>query len=305
MIRTKDIEKIIALTLASAYVEGDKPASLMIVSERPESGKTDMVQMFSENTGIVVLSDVTAFALWRDFYKEITARKIKHIIIPEFLAPLTRSSAIDNLIATFQMMIEEGLTEIHTGFLPSIKFDTPISIGLIICMPRNAYVRHKLSWETSGFLSRFLVATYSYDKDTIEAIFKSIIQRQYFEKSKIKFAFTSATIEIPVPIAEMCRGLAESITSKSRQEGKLYGFRELKNILRFIASNVIIERANGSKRTVATKDDFDEVSRLSYLFNENFNHIKSDNPIYDTEIPTIDNSIGESKVVYNNLHVNT
>lgn len=275
MIRTKDLEKLVALTLASAYVKGEKPASLMIISERPESGKTDIVNKFHGNTGVIVLSDVTAHALWRDFYKPISAGEVKHIIIPEFLAPLSRSSAIDSLIATFQVMIEEGLTEIHTGFLPPIKFPKPISIGLIICMPRDAYKQHKVGWETSGFLSRFMVATYKYDDDTVSAIFKSIVEREYFKEAGIKFDFKPANIRISNKIAEGCRVLASSIVEQARKDGKLYGFRELKNILRFVASNVILESAvTGCSRLRATDKDFDEIVRISYLLNEQHNALK-------------------------------
>lgn len=271
MIHIADLAKVVALTLASAYVKGEKPASLMIVSDRPESGKTELVKKFSELTGVAVLSDVTAYALWRDFHKQILNGEIRHFIIPEFLAPISRSASVASFIATMQMMIEEGLSEIHTGFLEPIILPTPVTIGLIICMPRSCYGVHKMEWDISGFLSRFIVATYKYDDETIDAIFQSIVERQYLQEGKLNLHFTEATIEIPLAIALKCRKLAETITDKARKDGRLYGFRELKNILRFVASNVIVDRANGSDRTVANDADFDEIYRISYLFNEQFN----------------------------------
>lgn len=273
MIHTADIEKVIALTLASGYVEGEKPVSLMIVSDRPESGKTDIVKQFNEVAKIAVISDMTAYALWRDFKDRIAEGEVKHFIIPEFLAPLSRKSSVDSFIATLQMLIEEGLTEIHTGFLKPMVFDTPVTIGVIVCMPSSTFQANRLGWDISGFLSRFVLATYRYDDDTIESIFDSIVKQEYLKEAKQELTFETASITIPLPIAEKCRNLAVGITAKAREDGKCYGFREFKNILRFVSSMVILDRSNGATRRIATEADFTEVARLSYLFNEEFNAI--------------------------------
>lgn len=282
MIHTKDLEKIVLLALASAYLINDKPASLMIVSERPESGKTELVRKFGKNKGIVMLSDVTAFSMWRDLHDEIEKGKIKHIIIPEFLAPLSRRTSLDSLIATFQMMIEEGLTEIHSGFLKeAIKFSRPIVVGLIVCMPLNAYAANKPNWEMLGFLSRFLLVTYKYDGHTIDAIFDNIMEEEHYQQEDKESDFNPAMVNIPRPIAEKCLALSTSITQQARNEGKLYGFRELKNIKRLVRANALLKATENkykdtgaSDRLTATEEDFNEISRLSYLFNEDFNALR-------------------------------
>lgn len=273
MVHTADIEKVIALTLASAYVEGEKPVSLMLVSDRPESGKTDIIKQFSETESIKVISDLTAYALWRDFQMPISKGEIKHFIIPEFLAPISRATTVNSFIATLQMLIEEGLTEIHTGFLKPMTFDTPMTIGVIACMPRNTFQANRLNWDVSGFLSRFVLATYRYNDHTVASIFDSIVKRDYLAEIKQHLKFKPATITVPTPIAEKCRVLAENITAQARKDGKCYGFRELKNILRFVAAMVILDRTEGATRLVVTEADFTEVARLSYLFNEEFNAI--------------------------------
>lgn len=273
MINTSDIEKVIALTLASAYVKGDKPVSLMIVSDRPESGKTDIIKQFSGTKGIAVISDMTAYALWRDFGTAIRQGTIKHFIIPEFLAPISRTSTVDSFIATLQMMIEEGLTEIHTGFLKPITFDAPITIGLIVCMPRNAFRANRNNWDVSGFLSRFVLATYRYDDDTVVSIINSIVGMEYLQELKIHLNFEVASISTPVAIAEKCRVLSDELTAQARKDGKCYGFRALKNALRFVSAMVILERATGSDRLEVNEADFKEVAKLSYLLNEEFNAV--------------------------------
>lgn len=275
MIHTQDLEKIIALVLYSAYVEGEKAVSAIIVSDRPESGKTEVVNKFYGNRGLIYLSDVTAFALWRDFHKEIASGEVKHLIVPEFLAPLSRKGeTVASFIATLQMLVEEGIMEIHTGFLEAIKLKAPASLGAILCLPRREFVARRQGWELSGFLSRFLVVSYSYDKDTVDAIFKSIANRDYMGSSKIKLVFPEKRvgIELPRKIAELASEFTLTQTELLRKKGRGYGFRELKNMLRLLCANVLLENAqDGGERVSVNLSDYKEVERLSYLINEEFN----------------------------------
>lgn len=280
MINTNDLERLISLTLASAYVKGEKPISLMMVSDRPESGKTTLANKFIENKRLAYLSDITAYAMWRDFAKEIEAGDIKHFIIPEFLAPLSRTpSTVASFVATLQMLIEEGIMEIHTGFLEPMKLAAPTTIGAIVCLPRNSFDVHRFSWEMSGFLSRFMVVTYKYNDATIEKIFDSIMNREYFAETKISLSFPdkASSISIPKDIALKARALSHKASEKARQDGKLYGFRELKNIMCLLAANVVLENMqSGNNRTKVNQSDYQIVEHLSYYLNEDFNALRDE-----------------------------
>lgn len=281
MIQTQDLEKIVALTLYSSYVADDKPISLMIISDRPEAGKTEIVSKFYGNTGTAFLSDVTAYALFRDFKTQLQNGTLRHIVIPEFLAPLSRKAeTVNSLISTLQMLIEEGIMEIHTGFLKPLKLKSPATIGIIICMPRASFKAHQKEWTFSGFLSRFMVASYSYDNGTIDDIFDSIEKRDYIggnggNKIKLQFPAVSQHVNIPPAIASQAREMAVKLTSKEREAHLSYGFRELKNVLRMISAHVIYDNIqNNTKRDTATSEDFNEIARLSYLMNDEFNTLK-------------------------------
>ena len=287
VIDTQDLEKVVALTLASAYIKGERPLSLMIVSDRPESGKTDTVNRFDVNKRVAYLNDVTAYALWRDFGKDLANGNIKHFFIPEFLAPISRQSqTVASFIATLQMLIEEGLKEIHTGFLEPIKLKNPVTVGAVVCLPRNAFGENKLSWEISGFLSRFLVITYRYNDNTIEKVFDSIENREYLTETKTDLYLPDQEIAVRIPkdIANKCRVLAQELTAQSRKDGKVYGYRELKNIFKLIGAMIVLGNCNGSDRTVVNEDDLSEVMRLSYLFTENFNALKGEDNDKSTEV---------------------
>ena len=281
MINTHDLEKSVALTLYSAYVKGEKAVSLMVLSDRPESGKTEIVSKFYGNRGLAFLSDVTAYALWRDFKEQIESGELKHLVIPEFLAPLSRKSeTVGSFISTLQMLVEEGVMEIHTGFLKPMKLASPTAIGAIVCMPRQAFAARRTEWELSGFLSRFLVVSYRYDDDTVMNIFNSIAEQEYIgDDHRIKLELPSEPIKIEIPedIRQMAKSFVIEQTETLRKRGRGYGFRELKNMNRLLCANVIFEdMQTGANRVKVDTHDFEEVQRLSYLINEEFNTGRGD-----------------------------
>lgn len=278
MINVKDLEHVISLVLASSYLEGVKPLSALLVSDRPESGKTKMITKFRSSDGVVVLSDCTAYALWRDFGTRLAQGEIKHLIIPEFLAPLSRGQqTVESFLSTLQMMMEEGLEEIHTGYLEPIKFDSPIIVGVIACMPRDAFEKNKLNWMASGFLSRFKIITYKYSEKTVDAILDNIMNNYSAveEEIELKFPEKKAKIEIPKDVAKACRALSTELSEELRTKRALYGFRELKNILTLVASETLLDIVqNKSCRVQSTMKDFEKIYELSYLFNTEFNSLR-------------------------------
>jgi len=174
--------------------------------------------------------------------------------------------------------VEEGLVSYHSGFLKkSVHFNQPHTVGVIACLPKVAFERSRLSWTVSGFLSRFMVVSYSYDQETVDAIFESIISAKYLNETQqsLNFPKEQMTITIDAKIGTLCKKLALGVTEVARDRKGLYGFRELKNVRRLVAGNVVLENVTkNTKRDKATMADFQVISELSYLFNEEFNEVK-------------------------------
>lgn len=282
MIDAQDLEKIVALALCTAYIKGDKPLSLLIISDRPESGKTEIVKQFSGTPGVEFATDVTGYGLKRDFTAKILRGEVKHIIIPEMITPLSKGkTASDSFTGILQAIIEDGIMGIHTGFIRSSwSADMPTrSVGVIGCLPRPVFT-HKLrqEWQLRGFLSRFLVVSYRHGDDTLSRILKSIKDGDYLRpKAGKRLDFDGDDIEINIPseVGQACEDLGRGIVAEAVKAGLVYGYREVKHIRALVAANVIYERiTHGAKRTTACVADFEEVQRLGYLFNEQYNSLK-------------------------------
>ena len=276
MVNTKDLEYIIALTLATAYIDGETPQSTMLVSDRPEAGKTLLVNQFRRVDGIAVISDGTAKGILESFKSDLESGKLKHLIIPEFLAPISRNqNTVNSFIATIQILIEDGFSRIDTGFIHQ-KYTEPRTIGVIACLPKPAFMANRTRWTASGLLSRFLVVSYNYSFEAIDRIFESIMARQYVEQNNIELKFGDKVhVDLPYEVAKMCKDLTLKTTERARSLRGMYGFRQLESVQRMVMANVVLERAQGIDRPcVVNQDDFNKVEAISYLFNDEFNEVK-------------------------------
>lgn len=276
MVNTKDLEYVLALTLATAYIEGETPQSTMLVSDRPEAGKTLLVNQFSRVNGIAVISDGTAKGILESFKSDLESGRLKHLIIPEFLAPISRNqNTVNSFLATIQILIEDGFKRIDTGFIHQ-KYIEPRTIGVIACLPKPAYITNRIRWAASGLLTRFLVVSYNYSFEAIDKIFESIMARQYVEQNAVNLKFEEKImVSLPPEVALLCKELALKTTEHARSSRGMYGFRQLESIQRMVMANVVLERAQGKDRMcMADKHDFDKVESLSYLFNDEFNEVK-------------------------------
>lgn len=278
MIDTQDLDAVISFALASGHAKNETPVSLMIVSEKAEMGKTTETDKFLGTPGVEFVGDMTAHGTRRDLWRKINRGELRHIVIGEMLTPLSRAVGRDSFIATIQLLTTDGAKAIHIGFSPIMpQVAEPRTVGFIVCLPRSAYMRFHTTWVMSGFLSRFVVVTYTHNDSTIEAIFESIRRGDYLEKMGLKIPFGDEEFDIALPedVALACEQLGRGIVN-----GVTMGYREVKHIRRLTKGAVILQNVmNGENRLVATMDDFKKVGDLDYLFGDQFNPLRPEDPI--------------------------
>ena len=108
MIATKDLERIIQLALYSAYVKDERPVSILI-SSRVESGKTEILRKSSHLDGILYIADATAYGIQKEYLDQIATGKIRTIVIPDLITPLSRSSdTVETFIAFLKLSAFRG-----------------------------------------------------------------------------------------------------------------------------------------------------------------------------------------------------
>ena len=255
----QDIAKLISLALLSAYIEEEKPLSLMLVS-KVESGKSALLTKFSDVPNVVMPSDVTAWGIAKHYGDALRKGKIRHILIPEFSIPISRNwDTVKSLDTYLCGLIEEGVGEI-VSYKWRFATKAPYGCGVILCISNQDFKKQEANWFRIGLMSRVIPVSYDYKTDTQAAIKEYIKQRQYRKESKINFPIPQAKIPVTLPLP-MANKL-EKMVNKLITGTELYGFRWQRHLQRLAMANAVL-----NNRTTVELTDVETVRHLKKYMN--------------------------------------
>ena len=107
------------------------------------------------------MADATAHGIITEYLEPLQRGEVGHIVFPEFIRPLERSKeTVASLIAFLGELVEEGIKEIQT-YNASLRLPKPVKAGVIACIAKGSFGPRIKNWNATGFLSRFLVVSYS------------------------------------------------------------------------------------------------------------------------------------------------
>jgi len=248
MIKNEEIKKIVILALISGFLKKNKPISLLIVA-RSGSGKTEVMKSVTSKRS-AFLTDVNYSGFIELLKKD---PKLTHILIPDFLKiTMKKKSTSDNLISILNAFTEEGLEKIQGYF--NEDFEGRVG-GIIIATTSASYNQHKSEWCAIGFVSRMIICSYKYHKDTKELILDHIINEEEFKKPK-KISATETFVK-------SCRAMNIQLKSLARND-----FRKMKQFITLTKSNALY-----NKRKEVIQEDIDEIIRLSQYLNLDYNEL--------------------------------
>jgi len=262
------LQKLVECSLISPYIKGEKPFSLLIVA-KPESGKTMVMKQYCKNKGVLYLTDCTAFGITRDYLLKIVSGEIRTIMIPDLTTPLSKQTKTRaGLVAFLNNLIEEGIKNMSTGVVSYSKDNDAIA-NVITSVTDQSFRDARHGWNKLGFLSRFIIITYSYSSSSVNAIMNEYSEHGVDKKGKekqckIKLPRKSVDIDLPKEIADRLDPYARDIGRKY----DLYGFRakiNYRSLLKCLAYR------NG--RRVVTDADFDEFLELVDFMNFDYRPI--------------------------------
>lgn len=263
LIHLELLKKIIEATIISPYIKDENPISLLIVA-KAESGKTSVMKLYRENKGIVYMTDCTAYGLTRDILPKIVSGEVKTLMIADLLTPLSKSHKTrQSFIAFLNNLIEEGVAKITTYVT---VWDKEVNVNVITAITDEALHDGRHEWARMGFLSRFVMFSYSYSLSTVMEILTRYSQHGLkLDKAKVKLPEKEVDIELPQEIAEKLNPIAMKIG----EQFKLYGIRAKINLRALIKA---LAYRNG--KTTVTDEEFKELLELTDYMNFEFNPIR-------------------------------
>jgi hypothetical protein len=275
MIGINTILGLLELVVLTGHIRGEQPVSALVTAP-PEAGKTSMVMKFVPNEGLVVLTDCTAFGIMRDYGKSITQGRVKHLVIPDLIKPMSRGmDTVHSLVAFLNALIEEGVISISTyaecvgvqNQGDTAQNQMPVRCGLITTMAQGILLDGRHHWARMGFMSRLLPISYTYNASTQLDIHRSIANREYLSDIPIRLHLPSEDVEIGLQppqtddLITLASGLNSIITSVNNPE-RVYGFRLQKHLQRLAMASAL---KHG--RDIVTREDVDYLRSLSGCIN--------------------------------------
>lgn len=252
----------VELTLISGQLEDDQPGSLLIAAE-VEEGKTHLVSQYAQLTSAAYLADATAYGIIKEYQSQLLKGTLSHVIFPELIRPLARQKeTASSLVAFLAELMEEGVKEIQT-FATSFKLPKPVKAGVVARIAKGNLTNRVRYWNETGFLSRFLVLSYSYSDATADKVRKAITPR--LPPSSRSFALPPrGLIKLPTELgdhlAEQAIGLAQGLYAP------LHGFRMQKHLQRLaMASALRAGRKEVNASDIARLDHIAKFVNLDYL----------------------------------------
>ncbi|MEM5867748.1 MAG: hypothetical protein QXG39_07500 [Candidatus Aenigmatarchaeota archaeon] len=263
LVHVEPLKKIVECALISPYIHGEKPFSLLITA-KAESGKTSVMKLYRENKGVVYLTDCTAYGLTRDVLPKIVSGEVKTIMIPDLLTPLSKSHKTrQSFIAFLNNLIEEGVAKVTTY---SIIWEKDVKANVVTAVTDQALRDGRHDWAKMGFLSRFIIFSYSYSLSTVMEILNNYsLHGLNSESIKLNLPEKEVDIELPKEIADKLNPIAVKIG----EQFDLYGIRAKINF-----RSLLKALAYRNQRNVVSEAEFKEFLELTDFMNFRFNPLR-------------------------------
>lgn len=244
----------------SPYIKDEKPISLLIVA-KAESGKSSAMKQYRQNKAVVYITDCTAYGITRDILPKMVSGEIKTIMIPDLITPLSKQTKTrQSFIAFLNNLIEEGVAKITTY---STVWNKDVKANVITAVTDEALRDARRNWAKMGFLSRFIIFSYSYNISTVTKILDHYSEHGLiFKNTKIKLPKRQTDVKLPKEIADKLNPIAMKIGEQFR----LYGLRakiNFRSLLKCLAYR------NGRK--AVTEVEFEEFLGLADFMNFKYN----------------------------------
>jgi len=260
LIRVEPLKKIIECALISPYVKNEKPLSLLIVA-KAESGKTSVMKLYRQNKGVVYITDCTAYGISRDILPKIVSGDIKTIMIPDLLTPLSKSfKTRQSFVAFLNNLIEEGIVKM-TSY--AMIWDRDVKANVITAVTDQALKDGRHEWAKMGFLSRFILFSYSYNISTIVEILNRY-SKHGLDLSNVKPRMPKKEIDVELP--QKIADKLNPVAMKIGEQFHLYGIRAKINfrcLLKCLAFR--------NKKKTVTEEELEEFLELADYMNFSFN----------------------------------
>jgi hypothetical protein len=200
----------------------------------------------------------------RDLLPKLVNGEIKTFIIADLMTPLSKAfKTRQTFIAFLNNLIEEGIAKITTY---GMVWDREVNANVITAVTDEAINDGRHEWAKLGFLSRFVIFSYSYSLSNVIEILNSYSEHGIISnKEKLKLPSKTVDIELSKTIADELNPIAVRVG----KEFDLYGFRAKINF-RCLLKCLAYRNSND----FVAEEEFREFLELADYMNFSYNCIR-------------------------------
>jgi len=268
LVKIEPLKKIIECAIISPYIKGEKPISLLIAAT-PESGKTAALMLYSNVKGITILTDATAYGINQHIVPRMKSGETKTVIIPDLLTPLSKQTKTRRgFIAFLNNLTEEGVGKIVSYAFVQLTDDV-VTANIITAVTKGTILDARHRWTSMGFLSRFIIFSYSYSESVVYEIMNRYSEYGLEKKGvkrKAKLKLPRGKVDI-----KLSKEMADKINPIARRVGEVYKAYGIRAKINFRCLLKCLASRNGRKEV--TEEEFREFVELADYMNLDFNPI--------------------------------
>jgi len=296
MINIDKIKKLCECAVLTGYIKNkERTISLLLIADA-ESGKSELIELMSQYPKTYYTNDISYKGLVEDIIPKFEVYQIGHLLIPDFINPLSHRRASESLIPALNSLLAEGTKDLK--FYGSSKvYSWKVKGGLITGITRQLFDKKIITWRDNGFLSRIIPISFKYSEVTKNKIHRSIMNNEYIIPEKITKNFkgleiNSFNVKIPERISEKIEILSEGILSLNKRYSLIrnlengafqrynlelsnYGFRLHKQLRTFIQGIALYNFKNPTpkQKIIVSEKDFKDLQELTKFMNFEFTKV--------------------------------
>lgn len=254
LIGLKAATKAVELSLHIPCLADERPLGFLFVAQ-PGTGKSFLLTKFrAEN--MIIVNDITGRGL-ENVIEKMQRFKTGYVNIPDLLKVMSRTKGWEAFLTLANIVLEEGLTAI-SRYDKYVTFDVPLNFGIVTAMTSRCFKSNFNLFEKTGFLSRFGVFSFDYEKEDEKKI-----------TSRLSVGKTNGDLKyfIPTPSEKKFVDIDPETGHAIRDMGKLLSngkqkpFRAVNFVRRLVKANAIM-----NNREKVSREDLREVYALIPFF---------------------------------------
>lgn len=271
LVETKALEKTIELALATPYIVGAVPVSVLVIA-KPESGKTHQLKEYELNEGVELQADVTYMGLIDNILPKAKEGRLKTLMVGDLVKVYGRNVNVSkNFFTLLNEAIEEGVAHIAVCGHTDLDYEPPARFNIIGAVTDQELFKHLGTMGQVGFLSRMVLFSYSYTQDQVKKVFEAIMDRRNTLERKMLKLRKPRKIQLERKYAERLRPIVDQLALRlSSMIGEsMYGFRYQRNLQTLACASAFLEG-----HEAVMEKDVKEIEHLSHWFNFDLNPIE-------------------------------